>query len=268
MSIGLAVGKLRRGLCVALMVFALPANTVTAEPIRVAVAANFRVTLIPLLQQFSQQFGIATRLSSASSGTLYAQIINGAPVDLFLSADALRPQLLQQRGLAIAGSRQTYAHGKLVLWIPKQQQASLHSLAHLKGKIAIANPKLAPYGMAAVQVLQFLNLQESLDNKLVVGNNVVQTFQFVASANASAGFVALSLLLQQQNNAPQARHAIVPIPSYMYKPIRQQLVQINRPNRHQHSEQLVAFLLSAPVQQQIQQRGYAPANIYAQQRQP
>lgn len=169
-----------------------------AGEIRVAVASNFAEAARTLADAFHQRTGHQVRLSVGSTGKHYAQIHHGAPFEVFLAADAKRPTLLEKEGLTVPGSRFTYAVGQLVLWSPDPnfvdaQGAVLDSrtFRHL----AIANPRLAPYGRAAVEVLQHRGLWDDLQRRFVRGENIGQTFQFVVSGNAELGFVAASQLI-------------------------------------------------------------------------
>ncbi|WP_034474507.1 molybdate ABC transporter substrate-binding protein [Aestuariibacter salexigens] len=226
-----------------------PYVSCAGEMLRVAVASNFYPTLQSLSNTFSQKTGIGVSLSSASSGTLYAQIVNGAPFDLFLSADALRPRRLQEQQLILAGSRKTYALGKLVLWIPGQTEPTIQRLQDVSGRIAIANPRVAPYGSAAKQVIEHADLWTQLQGKLAMGNNITQTYQFVRSGNAAAGFVALSQVVKS------AEQMLI-VPQAWYQPIEQQLVILKRTKQQQLAQQLSDYLLSEPVQRTLATLGY------------
>lgn len=164
--------------------------------IKVAVASNFKQTLSEIAKLYKQQTGEVVLISSASTGTLYNQIKNGAPFDLFLSADSERAKLIEQAKQGIKGSRFTYAQGKLAFWQPNAANVNLETLLNYQGQLAIANPKLAPYGLAAKQTLGHLDLWDSFS--YINGANVAQTYQFIDSGNAEAGFVAYSLLLQNK----------------------------------------------------------------------
>lgn len=192
--------------------------------IRVAVASNFRNAAIQLATVFESSTNHDVTLIFGSTGKHYAQIINGAPFEVFLAADIRRPELLEKDGIAIPGSRFTYAVGKLVLWSPKK------GYVDAGGKIldsrqfrflAIANPKLAPYGRAARQVLQERKLWAELKSRMVRGENIAQTFQFVMSRNAELGFVAYSQL-RRPNHAIEG--SFWEVPRSLYTPIDQQAV--------------------------------------------
>lgn len=179
---------------------ALPARPTRAAQLQVAVAANFLGTLQQLAQHYRQVSGDTLALSSGSSGQLYAQIRQGAPFDLFFSADTQRPQRLQSQGLALAGSRFTYAVGTLVLWSPRAGVVDRRGRVLVSDTyhfIAVADPRDAPYGAAARQVLTALGLWSRLnrEGRLVIGTNITQTWQFAASGNADMAFVALSQVI-------------------------------------------------------------------------
>ncbi len=195
-----------------------------AEKINIAVASNFAPVAELLAQSFEAQTGHHVTLIPGATGKHYAQIYHGAPFDLFLAADSERPRRLEENGLTVTDSRFTYAIGKLVLWSPEAglidpdgQVLRTSAFRH----IAIANPKLAPYGRAAQQVIEQLNASAVLKGRTVKGENIGQTYQFVASGNASLGFVALSQL--KQNNRPIAGSYWIP-PQNLYQPIEQQAV--------------------------------------------
>jgi len=200
-------------------------TTVRAEEVRVAVAANFLGTLNEIITNYKVDTGHTVVVSSGSSGKLYAQIKNGAPFDVFFSADTKRSTLLEEEGLAVKGTRFVYAVGRLTLWSPDpsvvhgdtQRILSDGHFDHL----AIANPKTAPYGMAAEQTLKKLGLWESLKDRIVQGENIGQTFQFVFSKNAQLGFVALSQVLDPKINGSGSRWDV---PTSFHDPLEQEAV--------------------------------------------
>lgn len=217
-----AVARLLAAGCALLL--ALPVSgRVWAEPLRVAVASNFAGTMRAIADRFERQASDRVVLSSGSTGRHYAQIVNGAPFDLFLAADAERPRLLEEAGLAIPGSRFTYALGRLVLWSPRASYVDVAGDVLRQGPfrhLAIANPALAPYGRAARQVLQGSGLWARLEDRLVMGENVAQAYQFVASGNAELGFVSAS---QLGPNGVSGGSAWFPDQG-LYDPIEQQVV--------------------------------------------
>ncbi len=199
-----------------------------ADEVRVAVASNF----YPAMKEIALQYELKKSKTSenhkivlipGSSGRHYAQIINGAPFDLFFSADKVRPILLEKKGISENGSRFTYALGKLVLWssldgfVEKEERLYHKDLRF----IAIANPKIAPYGVAAKEALISINLWEDMKSKLIRGENIAQTFQFVNSGNAKLGFVSYSQLMNP--NYPVGGSFWM-VPQSLYKPIEQQAV--------------------------------------------
>lgn len=229
------------------------ANSESTLPLRIASASNFSVTLKKLLPQFSAQTQIKTQMISAASGVLYQQIQHGAPFDIYLSADKLRPQKLVNDNLAYKQSLKTYAYGKLVLWSATQKINSLTPLNNLvktHKRLAIANPKIAPYGIAAQDVLTTLALWTPLKSQLITGNNINQTFQQVQSKNVELGLIAFS---QLTNNKQQA----FIIPEHLYSPIAQSSVILKRSKQKKNAEIFQQFLLSPAIQKQISESGYA-----------
>lgn len=202
----------------------LSGQIASADSINVAVASNFAPTMELIKHAFESQSEHQLKLIKSSSGKLYAQIRNGAPFDVFLSADQERPQRLEEEGNIVAGSRQTYAVGRLVLWSRASTLAASADFLRDSDnyrKIAIPNPRLAPYGAAAMEVLAALNLLEPVEAKLVTGENVAQTFQFAYSGGAEAGFVAYSQALAA-SEADTGFYWL--IPESLYQPIRQDMV--------------------------------------------
>ncbi len=195
-----------------------------ADEIRVAVASNFLEAARVIAQGFESQTGHTVVLASGSTGKHTAQIANGAPFDVFLAADARRPTLLEEEGVALPGSRFTYAVGRLVLWSPQEGVVDAEGRVLAEGDfahLAIANPRLAPYGVAAQEVLEALGLWEGLRGRIVRGENIAQTYQFVHSGNAALGFVAYSQVLR----ADQAlRGSMWRVPASHHAPIEQQAV--------------------------------------------
>lgn len=224
-----------------------------AEEIRVAVASNFTHALARLAQQFEAETGNKVTLIVGSTGQHYAQIQNGAPFDAFFAADTARPERLDAQGKALPGSRFTYAVGKLVLWHPQGHTLD-NPVDFLKqGEfryLAVANPKLAPYGKAAQEVLQAHDLWGDLQTKMVRGENIGQAYQFVKSSNAEIGFVAYSQLRLREN---KLQGAFWDIPQHLYTPIRQQAVLLKE------KPAMLAFwdyVKSPDAQQLIREAGY------------
>ena len=224
-----------------------------AAELRVAVASNFTRAMTSLAQQFEKDTGHKVKLVFGSTGKHYAQIRNGAPFDAFFAADKKRPQLLEDEGLAVPGSRFNYALGKLVLWSPEAGYVDPAGKVLSDGNyyhLAIANPKLAPYGRAAKEVLQSHGLWNSLKDKAVRGENIGQAFQFVNSGNAELGFVAYSQI-------KQPAQAIVgsywEVPQSLYTPIEQQAVLLKD---NKATRDFISYVRSKPALEIIQNYGY------------
>ena len=221
-------------------------------PLRIAVAANFFPVLQQIIPEFEQQQKVKIQLISGATGALYQQIVHGAPFDIFLAADSVRPQLLEQKELIIAQSRTSYAIGQLALYSGKTSiftLADLKNLASSKHRFAIANPKIAPYGKAAKASLQYLGLWQTLQPKLITGMNVGQTFQQIRSKAVYAGIVAYSQLKLNHLTGTL-------LPQQSYPAIAQQLVIVKSTQHPEVANKFVQFLLSTPIQQKIVQYGY------------
>ena len=228
---------------------------VQAAQLRVAVAANFKPVLQILAQHFEQDTHHKVSLSSASSGVLYNQITHGAPFDLFLSADSSRPRQLEKQGLTVKGSRKTYAYGELVLWSRGEDKVSLNDLRTYKGRLAMANPVTAPYGLAARQVLKKMSLWNHYRKRVVKGASIQQTWQFVASGNVPMGLVARSQLVSE----PYKSANISAIDSTLYDPIQQELVILKRTVQGDLAQAFSDYILSEKSQSLIASQGYQPA---------
>ncbi len=226
----------------------------SAADLLVAVASNFRPTLERIAGAFETQTGHQVRLVAGSTGKHYAQIVHGAPFDLFLAADSERPLRLEQHGLVVAGTRFTYAQGALVLWSPRPELVDADGEV-LRGesfrRLAIANPRLAPYGRAAMEVLDAMGLREKLQDRLVRGENIAQAFHFVRSGNADIGLLAHSQVLANSN---ETGGSLWVIPTTRYSPIRQQCVMLRDTAQ---GRRFMAFLRSPEALAIIRQFGYA-----------
>lgn len=243
----------------AALVSPFSANSAENDPeVTVAVASNFKAPMDAIASAFMAQTGYSVTLVYGSSGRLFAQIVNGAPFDVLLSADQDKPQRLEQQGLAVSGSRFTYAVGTLVLWSPDPSLIVEGVTVLQEGnyqRLAIANPRLAPYGEAATEVLQSLGLLELTRPRWVMGENIAQTYLFVSSGNAGLGFVALSQV-QQQGRIPQGSFWIVP--ANMHSAIRQDAVLLERGSVNLAAQELIQYLQSVPVQLTLESFGYRP----------
>jgi molybdate transport system substrate-binding protein len=245
--------------CLILAVALWASNSWASGQVRLAVASNFLDVARNLGQQFTQETGIEVRISAASTGKLYAQIRNGLPVDIFMAADQQRPELLIEEGLADGATQWTYALGELVLWVPGQQLASEQCLqwflgqstAQHQGKVAMANPRTAPYGAAAQSVMQAMQLQKSLEKRLILGENIAQAYLFADSGAAIAAWVARSQWLKQQNKGCAWQPA-----ADDYAELRQDAVVLNPAIDKPEVVQFVDWMQSPAVAQRIQQAGY------------
>ncbi len=223
------------------------------EPVRVAVATNFRTVFEELAAGFETASGVEVSISAASTGKLYAQIVQGAPFDVFLAANAEAPARLEAAGLARAGSRTTYALGRLALWSREAGRVDGGGRVLEDGsfeRLALANPRLAPYGRAAMEVLTARGLWPVLADRTVIGESVGQAFHFVASGNAELGFVARSQLAAPEGG-PQG--SLWAVPSELHRPIEQQLVVLSsRPE----AGLLASYLLAPAAREILVARGY------------
>ncbi|NIP72254.1 MAG: molybdate ABC transporter substrate-binding protein [Gammaproteobacteria bacterium] len=226
------------------------------EEVHVAVASNFRHTLRVLARDYESQGGSAVKVSSASTGKLYAQIRKGAPYDLFLAADTRRPAHLEADGLTVPGERFTYALGRLALWSPDPNLLD-DGAGALKGtrieRLAIANPKTAPYGEAARQALVRLELWPRYRRRVVRGENVSQAFQFAAARTVDAAFVALSQLCTSRY---RDRGSLWEVPPGLYDPIEQQAALLNRAAANRDAREFLAFLRSPGAREILRAHGY------------
>jgi len=228
-------------------------SIVSAETIRVATASNFSETIKVIAHQFEQESGHTVMIISGSSGKHYAQIKNGAPFDAFFSADSQRAERLDRENIAVPGSRFTYAIGKVVLWSPEDNYIVQQADILTQGKfryLAIANPKLAPYGLAAQQVLKKAGIWNKLRSRMVRGENIGQTFQFVKSRNAELGFIALSQIKRPNQTIEGSYWAV---PQSLYTPILQQAVLLKKSDAGQL---FLDFMKTQKVQQIIHNSGY------------
>ena len=229
---------------------------VRAAEVTVAVAANFTAPMQKIARAFEADTGHKAVLTFGSTGAFYAQIRNGAPFQLLLSADDETPARLEREGATVAGSRFTYAIGRLVLW--SAQPGVVDNKGELlrkrgDGRIALANPKLAPYGAAAIEAMTILGLLQSLQPRFVQGENIAQTYQFVATGNAALGFVALS---QVMVDGAIARGSAWVVPATLHAPIRQDAVLLVKGKDNTAAVALASFLKSEKARAIIRSYGY------------
>ncbi|MFY9735009.1 MAG: molybdate ABC transporter substrate-binding protein [Rhodoplanes sp.] len=243
-------GSLR--LAVIAIIAAVVGGNAHAGETNVAVAANFTDAAKEIAATFKAKTGHQAVLSFGSSGQLYTQITQGAPFQIMLSADDERPTKLVADGLAVADSRFTYAIGKLALWSKTKDYVKGEETlkAGAFAKLAIANPTAAPYGAAAIDTLKALKLYEALQPKIVQGNNIAQTFQFIDTGNAELGFVALSQLAGE----PAGSRWVVP--QTLYTPIRQDAVLLKKGAGNEAAAAFLAFLKGPEARAIIEKFGY------------
>ena len=242
-------------LVVAMALWAI-SSAASAADVSVAVASNFTVPMQKIAQAFEQDTGHKALLAFGATGGFYAQIKNGAPFQVLLAADKETPARLEKEGLAVAGARFTYAIGKLVLWSKQAGLVDDKGDVLRKGsfdKLAIASPKLAPYGTAAMQALTKLGLLAQLQPKFVEGSNIGQTYQFVASENAVLGFVALSQVYAEGRLSHGSAWIV---PAIFYAPIQQDAVLLNSGKNNAAATALLNYLKTEKAQAIIRAHGY------------
>ena len=227
-----------------------------ADEVSVAVAANFALPMQKIAQAFEQETGHKVQIAMGATGSFYAQIKNGAPYHVLLAADDKTPAKLEQEGHTVAGARFTYAIGKLVLWskqpgLVDDKGAVLQSPKYQR--LAIANPKLAPYGAAALETLNHMGLLQEVKNKWVQGENIAQTYQFVASENAQLGFVALS---QVMVDGKIRQGSAWLVPDHLYAPIRQDGVLLSKAKDNAAAKALQQYLRSDRAKDVLRSFGY------------
>ncbi len=232
-------------------------GTVLAAEASVAVASNFAPVMPALAAQFERDTGHQLGIAYGASGKFYAQIRNGAPFQVFLSADDEKPAQLEKDGAAVPGSRFTYAIGTLVLWSPKAGVVDAEGAVLAKGgfrKLALANPRLAPYGEAAMEVLRGLGLAERLQPTFVLGENITQAHQFAATGNAELAFVAQS---QVWKDGRLASGSAWVVPARLHPPIRQDAVLLLPGRGQPAAEAFLAYLRSDKARAIIRTHGYS-----------
>ena len=232
------------------------AGVAMAAEVSVAVAANFTAPMQKIAQMFEQDTGHKAVLSFGSTGNLYAQIKNGAPFQILLAADDETPARIEKENLGAANSRFTYAAGKLVLWSKQAGFVDDKGDVLRNGKferIAVANPKLAPYGAAAMETLTKLGLLDSVKPKFVQGENISQTYQFIASENAQLGFVALSHVYADGRLKDGSAWIV---PADMHQPIKQDAVLLTVGKDNAAATALLAYLRSDKIKTVIRSFGY------------
>jgi molybdate transport system substrate-binding protein len=244
-----------KGTCIGVFA-ALAMCAACAGEVQVAVAANFTAPMNVVAEAFEKDTSHKAKLAFGSTGKFYAQIRNGAPFEVLLSADDETPAKLVQEGAAESTSRFTYAIGSLVLWSSKPGFVDAKGEVLRRGpygKLALANPKTAPYGRAAVQTLTKLGLMDAVQPKFVQGENIAQAFQFVSSGNAELGFVALSQVMK--DGKVQEGSAWI-VPAVMHEPIRQDAVLLSNGKNNPAAQALLDYLKGDKAKKVIRSFGY------------
>ncbi|MNM22130.1 Molybdate-binding periplasmic protein precursor [compost metagenome] len=231
-------------------------NSAWADEVQVAVAANFTAPIQAIAKHFQQDTGHTLIAAYGATGQFYAQIKNGAPFEVFLAADDSTPAKLEQEKAIVPGSRFTYAIGTLALWSAKPGYVDARGEVLKKNDfkhLSIANPKTAPYGLAATQVLDKLQLTEATKAKLVEGQNITQAFQFVSTGNAELGFVALS---QIYKDGKVENGSAWVVPSSLHEPIRQDAVILDKGKNNPAAKAFIEYLKSPKAAALIKSYGY------------
>lgn len=232
----------------------LPAQ---AAEVAVAVASNFTAPMKQIAQDFAKDTGHTAQLSFGATGKFYAQIVNGGPFEVLLAADDTTPEKLVREGHALAASRFTYSIGRLVLWSPRAGYVDNEGTVLKSGDfkhISVANPRLAPYGVAAMQTLDKLGLTAALQPRMVTGENIAHTYQFVASGNAQLGFVALSQVME---NGKITAGSAWQVPASMHDPIRQDAVVLNKGKDNAAAAALMDYLRGEKARAVMTSFGYS-----------
>ncbi|HEY0836488.1 MAG TPA: molybdate ABC transporter substrate-binding protein [Azospirillum sp.] len=241
----------------AVLLLSVAATAAQAGETNIAVAANFTEPAREIAKAFEAKTGHKAVLSFGATGQFYAQIRQEAPFTVFLAADDDTPKKVEAEGLAVADSRFTYAIGRLVLW--SRDPAKVTGEETLKTaafqKLAVANPATAPYGAAAVQAMKKMGVHEALQPKLVQGNTIAQTYQFVETGNAEVGFVALSQVVSKQGGSGW------PVPDTLHDPIRQDAVLLKKGAGDEAAKAFVAFLKGPEAGAVIARYGYGTAAL-------
>ncbi len=240
----------------AMLVAALAFGSAHADEVQVAVAANFTAPIQAIAADFEKDTGHKLVAAYGATGQFYTQIKNGAPFEVFLSADDTTPQKLETEGDTVKGSRFTYAVGTLALWSAKEGYVDAKGEVLKKGEfkhLSIANPKAAPYGLAATQVLAKEGLTEQVKDKIVEGQNITQAYQFVSTGNAELGFVALSQIYKDGKVTSGSAWIV---PASMHDPIKQDAVILTKGKDSAAAKALVEYLKGPKAAAVIKSYGY------------
>lgn len=239
-----------------LLVAPAAASLAFADEVQVAVAANFTAPMKQIATDFEKDTGHKAVTAFGATGKFYAQIRNGAPFEVLLAADDTTPAKLEAEGAAVAGSRFTYAIGRLVLWSAKPGFVDDKGEVLKKGEfkyVSVANPKLAPYGVAAVEALTALKLIDAVQPKFVLAENIAQTYQFAVTGNAELGFVALSQVMKDGKIGEGSAWVV---PANLHQPIKQDVVILNNGKGKPAADALLKYLKSDKAKAVIKSYGY------------
>lgn len=242
--------------CLAALIAAVAIGTAHADEVQVAVAANFTAPMQAIAADFEKDTGHKLVTSFGATGQFYTQIKNGAPFEVFLAADDSTPQKLESEGDTVKGSRFTYATGTLALWSAQDNYVDANGKVLSDNQyqhLSIANPKTAPYGLAAKQVLAKLDLTDKVKTKLVEGQSISQTYQFVSTGNAELGFVALSQIFKDGKVTGGSAWVV---PADMHDPIKQDAVILNKGKDNPAAKALVDYLKGPKAAAVIKSYGY------------
>lgn len=248
----------RRVSLIAVLAVAFVSRLCAGQEITIAAAADLQSAMQDVAARFQDETGKTVKLIYGSSGNFFQQIQNGAPFDIFFSANLEYPKKLEAAGLTVPGTYYQYAKGKIVIWVPKDSKldlsSGLHSLLDPSvKKIAVANPQHAPYGQAAVAAMQKENVYDKVKDKFVLGENISQTASFVISGSADVGIVALSLALSP-NMKDRGRYAEVPVSEY--PPIEQACVVLSSSKNKETARQFLLFVKTVAVADILRSYGF------------
>ncbi|WP_455805581.1 molybdate ABC transporter substrate-binding protein [Pseudomonas fluorescens] len=242
--------------CLASLLAVFAVGAVQADEVQVAVAANFTAPIQAIAADFEKDTGHKLVAAYGATGQFYTQIKNGAPFEVFLSADDTTPEKLEKEGDTVKGSRFTYAIGTLALWSAKEGYVDAKGEVLKKNEyqhLSLANPKAAPYGLAATQVLEKLKLTEATKARIVEGQNITQAYQFVSTGNAELGFVALSQIYKDGKVSSGSAWIV---PADMHDPIKQDAVILNKGKDNAAAKALVEYLKGPKAAAVIKSYGY------------
>jgi molybdate transport system substrate-binding protein len=248
----------RRAFFISLAVVFFATRSTSAQELRVAAAADLQFAMVELVSEFQKTNSAKVEISYGSSGNFFSQLQNGAPFDLFFSADVQYPQKLEAASLAEPGTLYEYAQGRIVLWTPADSRFDVLKVGWKAlldprvQKIAIANPEHAPYGRAAVEALHKAGIYDEVKRKLVHGENISQAAQFVQSGNAEVGIIALSLAVSPAMRDGKSWE----IPGQQHEPIRQAAIVLKRSKNKDAARALLDFVKSEPGQKILERFGF------------